>query len=107
MLEAFTNPAIASTPAKLSVESSQAARFSDEMRKKILGLKQTNQNVPELLEEIEISLRLDHTKFLRFVENLRKENANNTSVQELCDNLRSTFGECDNVCPSHHEVVLM
>ena len=66
----------------------------------ILGLKQTKQNVSELLEEIEISLRLDVRKFVSFVENLWKENADNPLVQQLCHNLRSTRGECDNVSTS-------
>ena len=51
----------------------------------------------ELLEEIEISLRLDVRKFFSFVENLKKENADNPLVQQLCYNLMSTHGECDNV----------
>ena len=93
LLEAFTNP---STPANLSAET--AAQLSDETRKKILGLKRTKQNVSELLEEIEISLRLDIRKFFMFVENLRKENADNPLVQQLCHNLRSARGECDTVC---------
>ena len=82
----------------MSAES--AAQLSDETRNKILGLKRTKQNVSELLEEIEISLRLDVRKFFMFVENLRKENANNPLIQQLCHNLRSTRGECDNVCLS-------
>ena len=84
----FTNPA------KLSAES--AAQLSDETRK-ILGLKRTKQSGSELLDEIEISLRLDVRKFFVFVENLKKENADNPLVQQLCYNLMSTHGECDNV----------
>ena len=95
LLEAFTNP---STPAKLSAES--AAQLSDETRKKILGLKRTKQSGSELLDEIEISLRLNVRKFFSFVENLRKENADIPLIQQLCHNLRSTRGECDNVCLS-------
>ena len=72
-----------------------AAQLSDGTRKKILGLKRTKQNVSDLLDEIEISLRLDVRKFFSFVENLRKENAGNSSVQRLCDDLRSTCGECN------------
>ena len=94
LVEAFTNR----TPAKLSAES--AAQLSDETRKMILGLERTKQNVSELLEEIEISLRLDLRKFFSFVENLRKENADNPLAQQLCHNLRSTRGECDNVSTS-------
>ena len=92
LLEAFTDP---STPAKLSAES--AAQLSDETRKMILGLERTKQNVSELLEETEISIRLDVRKFFMFVENLRNENPDNPSVQRLCGNLRSANGECDNV----------
>ena len=65
----------------------------------ILGLERTKQNVSELLEEIEISLRLDVRKFFSFVENMRKENADNP-LQQLCHNLRSTRGECDTVSTS-------
>ena len=63
----------------------------------ISGLKRTKQKVSEFLDEIEISLRLNMT-FHWFVENLMKENTENSSVQQLCDKLLSTCGECDNVC---------
>ena len=63
----------------------------------IWGLKRTKQKVSEFLDEIEISLRLNMT-FYWFVENLREENADNLSVQQLCDKLWYTCGECDNVC---------
>ena len=89
LLEAFTN---ASTPAMMSNES--AALMSDETRKKLLGLRRTRQNVSELLDEIEISFRLEFRKFLLFVENLQKENTGNILVQELCAKLKSTHGEC-------------
>ena len=88
-MEAFTNP---STPAKMSNES--AALMSNETKKKLLGLRRTRQNVSELLDEIEISFRLDLKKFLLFVENLQKENIGNTLVQELCAKLKSTRSEC-------------
>ena len=65
----------------------------------ISGLERTKLKVSELLDEIEISLRLDR-KFHWFVENLREENADNSSVQQLCDKLWYTCGECDNVCLS-------
>ena len=92
LLEAFVNP---TTPAKLSDKS--ACALSIETSKKLSELRRTKQSVSELLDEIEISLRFDTRKFFMFVEYLRKENAGNRLVTDLCDKLRSTRGECDNV----------
>ena len=76
------------------MSNESAALMSNETKKKLLGLRRTRQNVSELLDEIEISFRLDLKKFLLFVENLQKENIGNTLVQELCAKLKSTRSEC-------------
>ena len=82
-----------STPAKMNDDT--ATTLSHETRKNlsVVELNRTRQNVSELLDEIDISLRFDYTKFELFLKNLRKDNANNLSVQQLCDKLFSTWSE--------------
>ena len=47
----------------------------------------------ELLDAMEKGIQQDPTNYHKFVETLERY----TSMQHLCDKLRSTFGECDNV----------
>ena len=53
-----------------------------------------SEKVSVLLVAIETTIRLDPQKFSKFVEALEKD----SSMQHLCGKLRSTCGECDNVC---------
>ena len=50
----------------------------------------------ELLDAVERQISLDPQIFYKFVDELEKD----SPMQHLCDKLRSTCGECDNVCLS-------
>ena len=49
-----------------------------------------------LLDAIETMISMDPHNFYKFVGELEKD----SPMQHLCDKLRSTCGECDNVCQS-------
>ena len=65
-------------------------------RRKICELTLTEQRVSELLAAIETMISMDPQNFYKFVDVLEKD----SPMQHLCDKLRSTCGECDNVCQS-------
>ena len=80
----------------LSVRLFSARLISRDVRKKISELALTEQKVSELLNATEAMIRVNPQKFYKFVDVLEKDSA----LQDLCDKLRSTCGECDNVCQS-------
>ena len=49
-----------------------------------------------LLDSVEGQIKMNPQKFYKFVDELEKD----SPMQHLCDKLRSTCGECDNVCLS-------
>ena len=55
-----------------------------------------SEKVSILLVEMDATIRLDPSNYHKFVEALEKD----SSMQHLCGKLRSTCGECDNVCLS-------
>ena len=62
----------------------------------------TEQRVSELLDATETTIQLDPQNFHKFVEKLAKD----SSMQHLCDKLRSTCGECDTVSTSTDQCVV-
>ena len=55
-----------------------------------------SEKVSILLVEMDTTIRLDPSNYHKFMEALEKD----SSMQHLCGKLRSTYGECDNVCLS-------
>ena len=84
-------------PTTLSARLYSAGLLSRETRKRICSrtLVDTDK-VCELLDATETTIRLDPSNYHKFVEALEKD----SSMQHLCGKLRSTCGECDNVCLS-------
>ena len=58
--------------------------------------KPVEQIVKQLLDTVEMQISMDPLKFDTFVDVLEKDK----QLQHLCDKLRSTCCECDNVCLS-------
>ena len=85
-------------PTTLSARLYSAGLLSRETRDKIFtrGVLVDSEKVSVLLVAIDTTIRLDPQKFSKFVEALEKD----SSMQHLCGKLRSTCGECDNVCLS-------
>ena len=54
------------------------------------------QKAVELLNATEAVIKINPQIFYKFVDELEKD----SPMQHLCDKLRSTCGECDNVCQS-------
>ena len=90
LLETIGNP----TP--LAARLYSAGLLSRHTRDKINELTLREQKVTELLVATETTIRLDPSNYPQFVEALEKD----SSMQHLCGKLRSTCGECDNVCLS-------
>ena len=85
-------------PTSLAAELYSAGLLSRETRINIsvdLTLVDS-QKVSVLLDAIETAIRLNPSNYHKFVEALEKD----SSMQHLCGKLRSTCGECDNVCLS-------
>ena len=68
--------------------------LSRDTRRKITQLSLTEQKVSTLLDATETVISLDPQNFYKFVNELEKD----SPLQHLCDKLRSTRGECGNVC---------
>ena len=83
-------------PTSLAAELYAAGLLSRETRMNISDLVLRQQKVSELLNATETTIRLDPSNYHKFVEALEKD----SSMQHLCGKLRSTCGECDNVCLS-------
>ena len=83
-------------PAELSERLFSADLLSRYMLQAIRSLKNPVQQMVKLLDTVEIQISLDPLKFVTFVNELEKDR----TMQHLCDKLRSTCGECDNVCQS-------
>ena len=83
-------------PVKLSKKLFSANLLSIYMLRAIRSLKKPVQQTVKLLDTVEIQIGLDPCKFDCFVDELEKD----SPMQHLCDKLRSTCGECDNVCLS-------
>ena len=83
-------------PTSLAAELYSAGLLIRDTRRKIYELPLTEQKVCELLDATETAIRLEPSNYHKFVEALEKD----SSMQHLCGKLRSTCGECDNVCLS-------
>ena len=84
-------------PTSLAAELYSAGLLSRETRKRIYSRTLVESDkVSELLDATETAIRLDPSNYHKFVEALEKD----SSMQLLCGKLRSTCGECDNVCLS-------
>ena len=85
-------------PTELSNRLFSADLLSFYMITAIRSLKKPVQQVivRKLLDTVEMQIIIDPLKFDTFVSELRKDRP----MQHLCDKLRSTCGECDNVCLS-------
>ena len=84
-------------PTSLAAELYSAGLLSRETRKRIYSRTLVESDkVCELLDATETAIRLDPSNYHKFVEALEKD----SSMQHLCGKLRSTCGECDNVCLS-------
>ena len=84
-------------PTTLSARLFTAGLLSRETRKRICSRTLVDSDkVSELLDAIETTIRLDPSNYHKFVEALEKD----SSMHHLCGKLRSTCGECDNVCLS-------
>ena len=82
-------------PIPLSFRLFGAGILSTDTRKKISDVTLTQQQkVLELLNATETVIRFNPENFHKFVDELKKD----SPMQHLCDKLRSTCGECDNVC---------
>ena len=86
-------------PAELLKRLFSADLLSYHMIKALRSLKKPGEQikVQKLLDIVEIQISIDPLKFDTFVTELRKDSQ---PMQHLCDKLRSTCGECDNVCLS-------
>ena len=86
-------------PASLVARLYSAGLLSRDTRKRIYSRTlDESDKVSELLDATETAIRPDPSNYHKFVEALEKDNSN--SMQQLCGKLRSTCGECDNVCLS-------
>ena len=83
-------------PTSLAAELYSAGLLSRETRMNIFDLVLRKQKVSKLLDATETAIRLGSSNYHTFVEALEKD----SSMQHLCGKLRSTCGECDNVCLS-------
>ena len=83
-------------PTTLAARLYSAGLLSRHARDKINDLTLREQKLTELLIATETTIRLDPSNYHKFVEALEKD----SSMQHLCGKLRSTCGECDNVCLS-------
>ena len=83
-------------PTSLAAELYSAGLLSRETRINISDLTLRQQKVSVLLDATETAIRLNPSNYHKFVEALEKD----SSMQHLCGKLRSTCGECDNVCLS-------
>ena len=83
-------------PVELSRSLFSTNLLSHYMLQAIHSLKKPVQQIVKLLDTVEIQISLDPCKFNKFVDVLEEDR----SLQHLCDELRSTCGECDNVCLS-------
>ena len=83
----------------MAAELYSAGLLSRETRDKIFSRGAPlvdSEKVFELLVATETAIRLDPSNYHKFVDALEKD----SSMQHLCGKLRSTCGECDNVCLS-------
>ena len=81
----------------LAAELYSAGLLSRETRKRICSRTlEDSEKVSVLLDATETTIQLDPSNYRKFVEALEKD----SSMQHLCGKLRSTCGECDNVCLS-------
>ena len=88
-------------PVKLSKGLFSANLLSRYMLQAIGFLEKPQQfQIVKLLDTVKIQISLDPDVFYKFVDVLEK----GSSMQHLCDELRSTCGECDNVCLSIHQL---
>ena len=85
-------------PVKLSARLFSADLLSTHILQAICTLEEPAQQTVKLLDTIKIQISLDPDIFYKIVNELEKDNA--FTMKYLCAKLRSTCGECDNVCLS-------
>ena len=84
-------------PVPLSVALFSAGLLSSDTRRRIADRAlTTEEKISELLNATEAMIKDDPQNFYKFVDVLEKDRP----MQHLCDKLRSTCGECDDVCLS-------
>ena len=84
-------------PIALSVRLFTAGLLHPATRKAIRSLEhKPSEQMSELLDAVEGQIIVDPQNFYKFVDELEKDRP----MQHLCDKLRFTCGECDNVCLS-------
>ena len=83
-------------PVSLSLRLFSAGLLHRDTRRTICSLERPVQQRTELLDAVERQISLDPQNFYKFVDELEKD----SPMQHFCDKLRSTCGECDNVCLS-------
>ena len=84
-------------PTTLSLRLFSAGLLSQDMKQTICSFeKPPEQRLKLLIDAVEGQIMLDPQNFYKFVDELEKD----SPMQHLCDKLRSTCGECDNVCQS-------
>ena len=80
-------------PITLSLRLFSVGLLHRDTRRTICSLERPTQQRTELLDAVERQISLDPQNFYKFVNELEKD----SPMQHLCDKLRSTCGECDNV----------
>ena len=84
------------SPTSLATRLYSANLLSRDTRRSIYSLQMLTQQMETLLDSVEGQIKMDPQNFYKFVDELEKD----SPMQHLCDKLRSTCGECDNVCLS-------
>ena len=79
-------------PISLSVRLYAAHLLHIETKRTICSLERPAQQRNELLDAVERQIRVNPQNFYKFVDEL---DSSDSSMQHLCDKLRSTCGECD------------
>ena len=80
-------------PITLSLRLFSAGLLHRNTRRTICSLERPTQQRTELLDAVERQISLNPQIFYKFVNELEKD----SPMQHLCEKLRSTCGECDNV----------
>ena len=83
-------------PISLSARLFSAGLLHIETKRTICSSERPPQQRNELLDAVERQIIVNPQIFYKFVDELEKD----SPMQHLCSKLRSTCGECDNVCLS-------
>ena len=80
-------------PTALAVRLFSAGLLSSRASHQIFA---TDRKVSNLIDAIQASIQLEPQNFYKIVNELERD----SSLKEVCDKMRPTCGECDNVCLS-------